>query len=121
MTSKTELQRVIVCGGRDYADKGKVWDTLSAAWIGDDLDSLAHGGASGADSLAGEWAQSMQIDYRVYPARWTLEGRSAGPRRNLRMLDDFKPALVIAFPGGRGTAHMVEIARKAGVDVYEVQ
>ena len=36
------------------------------------------------------------------------------------MLDEGKPDLVVAFPGGRGTAHMTRIARGAGIEVIEV-
>lgn len=38
-----------------------------------------------------------------------------------KMLADGKPDLVVAFSGGRGTAHMVKIALAAGVEVLEVQ
>jgi hypothetical protein len=34
-----------------------------------------------------------------------------------RSLLDAKPDLVVAFPGGKGTAHMVGIATKAGLRV----
>lgn len=37
-----------------------------------------------------------------------------------KMLDEGKPDLVVAFPGGPGTAHMVRIARAAGVRVLKV-
>lgn len=50
-------------------------------------------------------------------AEWDRLGRKAGPIRNQRMLDEGKPALVIAFPGGTGTAGMVAIARKGRVPV----
>ena len=36
------------------------------------------------------------------------------------MLDEGKPDLVIAFPGGRGTADMVRKANRAGVKVVEI-
>ncbi|MFM8542303.1 MAG: hypothetical protein ACKOAM_03525 [Chakrabartia sp.] len=36
------------------------------------------------------------------------------------MLTDGKPTLVTALPGGKGTAHMVSIAREAGVEVVEM-
>jgi len=32
----------------------------------------------------------------------------------------FEPDLVLAFPGGRGTANMVKQAREQGVEVREV-
>lgn len=36
------------------------------------------------------------------------------------MLDEGKPHLVVAFPGGRGTADMIDRARSAGVRVMEI-
>jgi hypothetical protein len=35
------------------------------------------------------------------------------------MLDEFRPDVVLAFPGGRGTADMVHRAIAAGVRVVE--
>lgn len=55
------------------------------------------------------------IEERRYPAQWSLHGRSAGPRRNQRMLDEGRPDLVLAFPGARGTADLVRRAQAAGV------
>jgi hypothetical protein len=37
------------------------------------------------------------------------------------MLDEGKPDLVIAFPGGRGATDMVRRAREAGVETIEIQ
>jgi hypothetical protein len=31
------------------------------------------------------------------------------------------PDLVIAFPGGRGTANMVSLAKTAGIAVFEIE
>jgi hypothetical protein len=52
-------------------------------------------------------------------ADWSI-GRKAGPIRNQRMLDEHAPDLVVAFPGGRGTADMVRRARKSGVEVAKI-
>ena len=46
--------------------------------------------------------------------------RGAGPERNARMLAEGRPDLVVAFPGGTGTADMVRRAKAAGVRVVEV-
>lgn len=109
--------RVLVTGGRDYADYDVVARTLF------DLNPkiVAHGDARGADSLADKYCKLNAVPRSVYPADWQLYGKSAGVIRNQQMLDDFKPDLVVAFPGGRGTAHMVRIAKSAGVEVIEVQ
>jgi hypothetical protein len=82
---------------------------------------LIAGGARGADTLAEEWAKAQGIQCEVYMADWEGLGRKAGPIRNQQMLDEGKPDLVIAFPGGRGTADMVRRAREAGVETVEVR
>ncbi len=106
---------VLVCGGRNFADVR----LLTAAL--DNLPStptlIVHGEARGADTLAGQWARKNKIPVKSYPAQWNKHGRAAGPIRNKEMLDKEKPDLVVAFPGGKGTAHMAKIARENGVDV----
>jgi predicted Rossmann-fold nucleotide-binding protein len=57
---------------------------------------------------------------RTFPAPWKSQGRAAGPRRNLTMFEASHPDLVVAFPGGAGTANMIEIAREAGTKVIEI-
>ena len=109
--------RVLVCGGRDFQDKARVFATLD----GLDPALVIHGGARGADALAGEWAESRGVECQVYPADWRRHGRAAGPIRNREMLEQSKPDLVVAFPGGVGTAHMARIARAAGYRVIEVE
>ncbi|MCA0276268.1 MAG: SLOG family protein [Proteobacteria bacterium] len=117
--------RVLVCGGRDYNDRDAVARALRAYKplnvVTDVSDAiLILGGAPGADTLAEEWADVFGLRKRIFPANWAKHGRAAGPIRNQQMLDEGKPDLVIAFPGGRGTADMVSRAEKAGVRVIRV-
>lgn len=107
------MARVIVCGGRAYSDLETVYRTLDA--LLPSLEALACGGAPGADTLALEWARGRGFPCDVFMADWQAHGRAAGPIRNQRMLEEFRPTLVIAFPGGRGTADMVRRAHGAGV------
>lgn len=108
--------KVLVTGGRDYGNTIKVFETLNAI----KPTQLCQGGANGADQLARAWAITHDIPYVTCEADWS-QGRKAGPLRNQKMLDEFKPDLVIAFPGGRGTADMVRRAKAAGVEVREVE
>jgi predicted Rossmann-fold nucleotide-binding protein len=105
--------RVIVCGGRDYANRSAVGGVLG---ILRDGTTIVHGAAPGADSLAAEEAALRGLDVEAHPADWAAHGRAAGPIRNQRMLDA-GAELVIAFPGGRGTADMVRRSREAGIVV----
>ena len=114
--------RVIVCGGRYYADEAALFAALDAFHAGPlgPIKALAHGAAKGADTLAGKWAEARGIGRETYPANWERDGKSAGVRRNERMLLRFRPDRVIAFPGGVGTADMVRRAKEDGVPVTTV-
>jgi hypothetical protein len=112
--------RVLVCGGRDFSDA-----ELLGAWLGGihkdhGISCLIEGGAPGADTLARLFGEYAGIPVESYPADWTKHGRAAGPIRNAQMLAEGRPDLVIAFPGGKGTADMVRKARIAGVRVAAV-
>lgn len=112
--------RVLVTGGRDYADRDAVFATLDALHAERGIVALATGGAAGADRLADAWAAAQGIERHRYTPDWQQHGRAAGVIRNSEMLREFAPDLVVAFPGGRGTADMVAKARRAGVDVIEI-
>lgn len=111
--------RILICGGRDYDDRDHIWNILSLIDEHEHIDVVIHGGASGADSEGMIWAQMHGRTHLVFQAHWGFYGKAAGPMRNQRMLDEGKPDLVIAFPGGRGTADMVRRAKRAGVRVHE--
>lgn len=110
------FQCLLVTGGRDYTDEdtvNSVLDSIKDATFAarSPLKLLVHGQAEGADSLAGAWAKRTGIDRVECPANWKGRGRSAGFDRNGFMLAFFPVTLVVAFPGGRGTANQVEQAR----------
>jgi predicted Rossmann-fold nucleotide-binding protein len=113
--------RVLVCGGRDYKNRGQVFAALDRLMAKHGALTIIEGGAVGADTFAGEWI-CMQRSCQLVTehATWEKYGKPAGPIRNQKMIDDHKPNLVIAFPGGRGTADMVFKAQGAGVEVTEV-
>lgn len=112
--------KIIVCGGRHYADVAKVYSVLDELHSVRGIDCLVHGAAAGADHLASQWATECGIPQKPYRAMWERYGHHAGPRRNYDMLAEM-PDMVVAFPGSKSTAHMVKIAKKAGVDVYEAK
>lgn len=112
--------RVLVCGGRAYADRGELQRRLNALLSRHRALCIVEGGAQGADALAREWAIATGADLHQYEADWKRHGKAAGPIRNQRMLDESKPDLVLAFPGGKGTADMVRRARAARVPVMEI-
>lgn len=114
--------RVLVCGGRHW-ESDSAWNavmtTLDSLHKTRMITAIIEGGASGADALARTWAEGRKVKCITVPADWAKYGRAAGPIRNQRMIDDFRPDYVVAFPGGRGTADMVSRARASSVPVEE--
>jgi hypothetical protein len=109
--------RILVCGGREFADRERLKTVLDS--LGP-VSCVIHGSARGADALAHEWAFDRGVLVTPFPADWRRHGRGAGPIRNGLMLSEGKPDLVVAFPGGKGTADMVRRAQRAGLPVMEV-
>lgn len=137
--------RVLVCGGRNFGVVPR--DLIRASWghgareradreialLNETLSLrerpavIIHGAAQGADEHARRWAKRNGVPTEAYKANWYPDGRAggldwgAGPARNQRMLDDGRPDLVIAFPGGAGTADMIRRAEAAGIKVIRVE
>ena len=116
--------RVLVCGGRDFTDAELMENELN--WVTNPVHGgkcsfeMINGCARGADTLALDWAERHGITVHKFPADWDKHGKRAGYIRNQQMLDEGKPDLVVAFPGGKGTAMMIQLAKKAGVKVIEI-
>jgi hypothetical protein len=113
--------RVLVTGGRDYLDVRRVFaglDRLHDAVGG--ITEIIEGGASGADIRAQWWAEREQIPCTEMKADWEKHGKAAGYIRN-REMADLKPDLVLACPGGKGTANMIAIAKERGIRVVYLE
>lgn len=105
--------KVLVAGGRDFDDYYRVEKDLNQYPIS----HIISGMARGADMLGVQYADDNQIDVMKYPADWNRYGKSAGYKRNQQMLDEGKPDLVLIYWDGssKGTGHMIDIAKKAGI------
>lgn len=110
---------VLVCGGRCFKDTAAIAEVLDQVHATRGIGRLIHGNAAGADRLAEAWAQARGIPTVACPADWAKYGLRAGPIRNSQMLAEHRPQLVVAFPGGPGTADMVRQARIEAVEVYQ--
>lgn len=111
---------VIVCGGRNYENKENVYSLLDI--VNAKLQNnnkilnqntklkIINGGANGADFLSKCWAKDRGIDIEIFLADWNTYGKYAGPLRNKLMFDSSNPEMIVAFNGGKGTKHMIELA-----------
>ncbi|MEJ8814914.1 DUF2493 domain-containing protein [Variovorax ureilyticus] len=111
--------RVLVCGGHRYDDWAFIVSVLDRVHARRPLTLLIEGGATGADNLARRWALARGIEVATYRADWDRYQHRAVSIRNAQMLREGRPELVVAFKGGRATAHMVTIAAAALVPVLK--
>lgn len=122
-----QRKTIIVCGGRDFVDVPLLWRTLDkiarrygVREVIDGASDEISGPFIGADYWANQWALAADISTCRYIADWKGKGKAAGPIRNQRMIDEGKPDLVVAFPGGKGTADMLRRAEAAGIETIIV-
>jgi len=112
------IMKLLVCGGRDFDDVEFIVSRLNRLYKNRPITELIHGAAKGADTISGLWAEEMGIPVRVFPADWKTHGRGAGHIRNHQMLNESRPDALFAFPGGKGTANMIEQAEKKLPEVW---
>ncbi|WP_188274327.1 SLOG family protein [Streptomyces sp. CBMA152] len=137
------LALILVTGSRSWDDVLTLNDALLETWHDATQDghcgiTVMHGGAVGADHLAGIWARAHQEDgvgHDQIDAQWTdcanncppghrKERRgytwcpTAGHRRNQQMVNA-GPLLCLAFHRGQstGTADCIRRAETAGIPV----
>jgi len=119
--------RVLVCGGRDYgknpdgsnndAEMDFLFNFLTDL-LSEHPDMIViQGEARGADRLAKNWANFINVPVTSFPANWDKYDNRAGPIRNLQMIQEGKPDLVVAFRGGAGTRDMINQAMKYDIEV----
>lgn len=108
--------KLMVTGGRDYDDEKMVFDVLDEIHAKTPIKLLIHGNAKGADALAQLWCNDRGVPFKAFPAKWKQYGKAAGPIRNQDMINE-KPWLLVAFPGGTGTANAVFVARRHNIPV----
>jgi hypothetical protein len=104
--------RVAVSGGREYADRERVYDVLDEMHKREPITLIIQGQCykGGADKLAEDWAEMRQVNCLSVPAKTIQHGyKAAGPIRN-REMARFRPRWWVLFPGGRGTEDAKTVA-----------
>ncbi len=127
---------VVAGGGRDLTWPPELIAThLLRATRGRLVQALLHGAARGADHAIAAAADQLGWPQIACPAAWSEHGRAAGPIRNRQMLErslDLASALplgagllLVAFPGSRGTASLVDqshrLSRRSPIPIEVIQ
>ncbi|ROM94306.1 DUF2493 domain-containing protein [Pseudomonas brassicacearum] len=112
--------RVLICAGRYYADTRTCRRVLEAFQCLHEVRVLIHGGNQFLGGEIEDWARELGANIVRYPANWQLHGKLAERLRNSFMLQDSRPDIVIALPGGEDTEELVAQARAAGIQTLQM-
>jgi len=122
--------RVIIAGSRDFNDyellKKSAIEIITNKTIFPDLTTIVSGGARGADKLGERFADDMGLEIVRFIPDWDNLGKRAGYVRNEEMakfsVQDGNEGMLIAFWDGesRGTNHMINLAKKHGLEVHVI-
>jgi hypothetical protein len=112
--------RILICGGRRFDSQEHFQNVMVVMQpMFAPRFCIFEGGANGADRMAQIWARLNGYPQATMPANWNYYGYGAGTKRNTDMLDFFLPDVVIAMPGGKGTADMVKQSLERGIAVFQ--
>lgn len=107
--------KIIVAGGRDFADYEKLKQKLNYLFqnepycFTDDIE-IVSGTARGADQLGERYAQECHMPIKRFPADWDLYGKRAGYIRNEQMAK-YADSCVVFWDGkSKGTKMMIDLA-----------
>lgn len=113
--------KVIVAGGRDFANYDLLRDTLDKLLANKADVEIVSGKAKGADSLGERYAAERGYPVKAFPADWNRHGKAAGPKRNAEM-SAYTDALVAFWDGASaGTKSMVDLAKQRGLPVRVIR
>ncbi|KQT28386.1 hypothetical protein ASG57_17110 [Bradyrhizobium sp. Leaf396] len=112
--------RLLVCGGRHFEDAEMVHHELTALHWRKPISVVVHGSIAGVGIIAEAWARRHGIAVVRYPPNWEFYGKKAEGLRCDFMLTDSRPDFVVAFPGGRHTADLVQRAINVGLAVLAI-
>lgn len=117
------IKRIGVTGGRNYRNKKKVWEVMNQAKsiLGDRM-FVVVGCAPGLDRYVRWWCDENLLphQWKTYYADWDELGNYAGHERNTRMAQ-FGLDMLISFPGGVGTANMIEQVEGLNTVLHKTQ
>lgn len=129
------MRVAVITGGRDHEPTPAEYRWLHGELVARDIDVVRVGCATGVDAAVYDWVRDVYIRERWHAA-WSRSKKAAGPWRNRAMLAG-QPApiavdrvdglvsggtqaiVVLALPGGTGTADCCEAARENRITVVE--
>lgn len=98
--------RVLITGSTRWDDEVAIFEKLASIPVEYGVKPedvvIVHGCAAGADNMAGDAAQALNMQIEEHPADWKQYGKKAGPIRNREMA---KAGADVCFAFWNGASH----------------
>lgn len=113
--------KLAVIGSREFQDKERLFNILDKIDNKHSIKMIVSGGASGADSLAHEWAKENGKPTLIFYPNWHPKGpggqkmpydKGAGFKRNANIIDFADNVLAFWDGESKGTQNSIELAKK---------
>lgn len=118
MVINPKAARMIVAGGRDFDDYGRLQKVLNTLFADmKELVIVSGGCPTGADAMAKFYAERHKIDFISFEADWEELGKAAGHIRNSKMAQYGHALIAFWDMESPGTDSMIKQARKVGIPV----
>lgn len=112
--------KVIIAGSRT-ASFHQTAIAVHMSGIYSEITEIVCGMSHGADLHGKRYAEMHGFPVKEFPADWQKHGKAAGPIRN-RQMAEYADALIAVWDRqSRGTASMIQEAKKRGLRVFVFQ
>jgi len=85
------------------------------------ITNIISGGCVGTDKLAEKYAIKYNIPTTIHEAQWDKYGKSAGPIRDKKIVDDCSHLIAFLSSKSVGTKITINMAKKAGKDITIIE
>jgi predicted Rossmann fold nucleotide-binding protein DprA/Smf involved in DNA uptake len=102
--------KTAVVGTRTFDDYQALKKTLDN--LKNKPTEIISGGARGADALAERYAMEYNLPMTIIEANWNLHGKSAGPIRNLLIVEACEQVVAMWNGESRGTENTIKTANE---------
>jgi len=112
--------KLAIIGSRSFKDYELLETTVNGIFQHKDITTIVSGGASGADTLAEQYACRYNIETVIHKADWSRYGKAAGPMRNKYIINDCDTLLAFWDGKSKGTLNSINTATKQNKDIIVI-
>lgn len=106
--------KLAIVGSRTFNKRSLMIRILTQLNIKPRPELIISGGAKGADTLAKNYAEVVNVPFLEFLADWDKYGKSAGYKRNVQIVDACDKLVAFWDGHSKGTKHSIDLAEKAG-------